>query len=160
MGQEIASLFLLTLFTDACDLSLPLIQEEKEVKRLVGELKSMHGGETCWAACSVAISAANLNCRFEHSRNHRHRESGLNLASSFPILRVCRMKGAALEGFFLVAGLQSQIRATCSLLPPGPSWNAPWAALGCHLTNCVDWNCRGADVHGIALNHRRMGAYR
>ena len=60
---------------DACDLSLPWIQEEKEVKRLVGELKSMHGGKTRRAACSVAISVANLNCRFEHSRNHHHRES-------------------------------------------------------------------------------------
>jgi len=84
----------------------------------------------------------------------------LNLASSFPILRVYCMKCAALEGFFLVAGLQLQIRATCSLLLPGPSWNAHGQHSGCHLTSCADWNCRGANAHGIALNQGRMGAYR
>lgn len=68
------SFFLLTSFTGRLWLSLPLIQVEKEVKRLMGELKSMHPGEKCRTACSVVISIANLNCQFEQNHDHHHRQ--------------------------------------------------------------------------------------
>ena len=58
----------------ACKLSLPLIKKEKVVRRLMGEPESVHLSTKLWAACSVVIRVANLNCQFEQSHDHHHRQ--------------------------------------------------------------------------------------
>lgn len=52
----------------------PVIQEEREVKRLTRELKSMNLSKKCRAVYSVVISITNLNCQFEQSCDHHHRQ--------------------------------------------------------------------------------------